>query len=221
MCKYICIYSVRGTLYTFFSSDISPEMKAFKVLTYHLVLLMLQWPTYQIQVPILEMWSKSSLMSASTPKRNSLCEVDGQTLSEKRKKKQIIFLRSCRSSWRELGRGLRSPDPQTRALATWQSPISLSDPRKSPEVIFIFNLVLKFCKKGLWKKLSTWQTICVMDFFGKILVLLWAASKADTRWSFWFIHLWESEEFGQVRMGLPRWLCLHARMNEAGTFCWV
>lgn len=135
----------------FFFAGISPEMKACKVLTYHLVLLVLQRPICQVQGPILEILSKSSLTSAFSPKRKQF-KWSRWTNPEREIQKGIVCLRSCIRSRRELGRGLGSPDPQTRALATWQSPVSLSDPPKSPEVSFIFNLALKVCKKDLQNK---------------------------------------------------------------------
>lgn len=68
VCVYMYIFHEICIMYFFFA-DISAEMKACKVLIYHLVLLVLQWPVCQVQGPILEMLSKFSLMSDSSSKR--------------------------------------------------------------------------------------------------------------------------------------------------------
>lgn len=154
MCKYICIYSIRGTLRIFFSSDISPEMKACKVLTYHLVLLMLQWPTYQIQVPILEMWSKSSLMSASTPKRKQFMWSRWTNPEWENKKKSKLFSKIMQKFLERAGKGTQVSWPSDQSFSYLTKPYFPEWPTKISRGNLHLQLGLEILQKGSLKKVE-------------------------------------------------------------------
>lgn len=153
-------------------------------------------------------------MLNTTQARWLLYSWSGWANTERENTEENFSLRSCRRSWSDLGRGLVPADPQTRVLSTWQSPISPSDPPKSPEVTFIFNLASKFCKEDLQNK----------QVFGKqyayciCLGTFWSSHRLPAKqMQGGAFDSFTREECGQVRMSPATWLCLHARITEVGT----